>query len=266
MKGKTEKITSNGIFLTAIWVALVFFLFFSKKAISAEECFPKKPVPARFVNDLANIFTTAQRNELENKIGIFSDTNSTQILVITVTDLCGYDKSGFAQQIGEKWGVGNKDFNNGVVILVKPKEIDGKGEAFIASGYGLEGALPDAVCWDIVQNEMIPHFKKKKYFEGVDAAVNIIMGIASGEFKTYEPDRIPEYMSLVVFFLIIAVYVAISFYRYRKYGTITSAGTRGGSVFYGGGGFSGGRSSSWGGSSRSFGGGSFGGGGAGGSW
>ncbi len=266
MKEENKKIVSNRIILRTILVASIFFLFFSLKTVLAKECFPEKPAPARFVNDLANVFTTAQKNELENKIGAFSDTNSTQILVITVSDLCGYDKSSFAQQIGEKWGVGNKDFNNGVVILVKPKEIDGKGEAFIASGYGLEGALPDAICWDIVQNEMIPLFKKKAYFEGVDAAVNIIIGIASGEFKTYEPNRTPQISGLIVFFLIIAIYVALAIYRSRKYGPISSAGRRGGTIFYGGGGFSGGRSSSWGGSSRSFGGGSFGGGGAGGSW
>lgn len=258
-----RNINCKSFYFFALFVT---YFFLSITRVSAQDCFPQKPSPARFVNDYAKIFSAAQISALENKLGSFSDTNSTQILIITVTELCGYDKASFAQQIGELWGVGNKDFNNGVVVLIKPKEVDGKGEAFIASGYGLEGALPDAVCWDIVQNEMIPLFKKKAYYEGVEAAVNILIGIASGEFETYTPDRTPQTSGLIIFILFIVIYVGLAIYRAKKYGGITRTGGYGGStIFWGTVGMRGGSFSS-GGGSRSFGGGSFGGGGAGGSW
>jgi uncharacterized protein len=266
MKNLKRQYFFNALKLFYSFTLFVTFFFLLSGKVFAEDCFPQKPVSARYVNDFAKIFSSTQINSLENKLGSFSDTNSTQIVVITVTNLCGYDKAAFAQQLGEQWGVGSKDFNNGVVVLIKPKEIDGKGEVFIASGYGLEGALPDAVCWDIVQNEMIPFFKKKAYYEGTEAAVNILIGIASGEFETYTPDKTPQTSGLIIFILFIIIYVGLAVYRAKKYGSITSAGGRGGStIFWGAGGMGGGSFSS-GGSSRSFGGGSFGGGGAGGSW
>ena len=111
---------------------------------------PQRPSPPCLVNDLANVFSEEQRQELEQELVAFNDSTSNQIVIVTVNDLAGYDKMTFAQQIGETWGVGQKKQDNGIVILLKPKN-ETKGEVFIAAGYGLEGALPDAICKRIVE-------------------------------------------------------------------------------------------------------------------
>ena len=91
-----------------------------------------------------------QINILECRVVFFNDSTSTQIAIVIVPSLLGYDKSDFAQRLAEKWGIGQKALDNGVLILVKPKTPDSKGEVFIAQGYGLEGAIPDITCGEIV--------------------------------------------------------------------------------------------------------------------
>lgn len=228
---------------------------------------PPKPKPARMVNDYASLLLPSQVRELEERLLHFSRESSNQIVVITLKELDN-DIAAVATEIGEKWGVGGSKFNNGVVILIKPKWGIEDGQAFIATGYGLEGALPDALCRRIVEREMIPHFKKNDYKEGIDAALKVIMEIAQGEysFKEYigEPEGSPIAAILVLLAVVIFV-VAIT----RK-GPPSSGGKGGGfrspvPFIFGApsrGGFRVGGPSGGG----SFGGGRFGGGGAGGRW
>ncbi len=72
-----------------------------------------------------------------------------------VSDLQGYDRSDFAYRVARDWGVGQGDFNNGLLVLVKPKTASSNGQVFIATGYGLEGAIPDIACADIIDREII---------------------------------------------------------------------------------------------------------------
>src|SRR5512133_3334459 len=147
---------------------------------------PQRPQPQRLVNDLASVFTAEQAGQLESTLADFSNKTSNQIVILTVNSLEGIDKSQFAYSVGEQWGVGQSKFDNGVVILIKPKAGNERGETFIATGYGLEGALPDAICKRIVDNEMIPSFGKNDYFGGVSKALNVILPIASGEYTSKE--------------------------------------------------------------------------------
>ena len=143
---------------------------------------PDKPVPARLVNDLAGMLSSDEINRLENKLVAFNDSTSTQIAIVTVTTLNGYDKSDFAQRLGEKWGIGRKKLDNGILVLVKPKTPDSRGEVFITQGYGLEGAIPDLAISDIVNREILPAFSSGDYYGGLDNATNILMSLARGEF------------------------------------------------------------------------------------
>ncbi len=241
---------------------------------------PAKPDPPRLVNDFADVLSPSQEQYLEQKLRKFNDTTSNQIVVVTVKSLNGYDKADFAYQIGEKWGVGQKKFDNGVVVLVKPKygQRD-RGQAFIAVGYGLEPVIPDAIARRIVDNEMIPYFKENNYFKGIDNATNILMKLASGEISEKAYAKSTEgsfFLAILPFLVFIIIFILIRVSNARSYsmnhsgssfwtamfiGSMMSGG-RGHSSGFGGGssGFGGG--SSFGG----FGGGSFGGGGAGGSW
>lgn len=236
---------------------------------------PSRPNPQRLVNDLADVFTSEQVSRLENTLVEFDDSTSNQIVVVTVKDLEGYDASEYATRIGLDWGVGSAQFNNGIVLLVKPKTFDSAGQVFIAVGYGLEGAIPDAYAKRIIENELIPNFRLNDYYAGVEAACDVLMKLASGEISEprgeEEDDALLEiiatllFIGLLIFIFIIAVgqnddnghssgggrrtiYVGPIITSGRSYG--------GGSSF--GGGFGGGFGG--------FGGGSFGGGGAGGSW
>ena len=141
---------------------------------------PPKPDPPRLVNDFAGIFTATQSDELEQRLVAFNDSTSNVICVVTVADLEGYDVSEYAYEIGDKWGVRDKDHNNGIVLLVKPKN-ETSGEVAIQVGYDLEAAIPDITCKRIIEREMIPHFKENDYYGGVTAAIEVLCPLAAGE-------------------------------------------------------------------------------------
>ncbi|MDY0198670.1 MAG: TPM domain-containing protein, partial [Tenuifilaceae bacterium] len=106
---------------------------------------PSPMQPPRLVNDFANILTDAEKSALEAKLRNYYDTTSTQLYIITVGDLQGYDVADYTIKIGEKWGIGQQGKNNGALILVKPRVGNQRGESFIAIGYGLEDVIPDAI-------------------------------------------------------------------------------------------------------------------------
>jgi uncharacterized protein len=243
---------------------------------------PDRPVPPRLVNDFAALLTTEESNRLEQSLVAFNDSTSTQITIVIVPSLGGYDKSDYAQRLGEKWGVGQKGLNNGIIVLVKPKTADSNGEVFISPGYGLEGVIPDITCGEIIDNEMLPAFKKDDYFGGLTNAASTLMSLARGEFtaaqygksarKTSGQD-VPFGVILFIIFIIIALISGRSGgSRNKNIGSgglpfwllMGMMGSGRGSHSGSWGGFSGG--SSGGGGFGGFGGGSFGGGGAGGSW
>jgi uncharacterized protein len=243
---------------------------------------PAKPNPPRLVNDFAGILNQNQVQNLEYQLRYFHDTTSNQIVVVTVKSLNGMDAADFATKLGYQWQVGQKKFDNGIVVLVKPKYGNSRGQAFIAVGYGLEGAIPDATAKMIVENEMISHFKQGDYFGGIQAATRVLEKLASGEIsakgynKTHEGSSpLAALLPFIIFFLI---YLLIRASNARSYslGKGTSFWTAfmlgsmlGGSRSHSGSwnSFSGGSSGSgFGGGFGGFGGGSFGGGGAGGSW
>lgn len=231
---------------------------------------PERPDPPRLVNDLAELFTAGERAQLEHTLVAFNDTTSNQIVVLTVPDLDGQEASAFAYQVGETWKVGQEKFDNGVVILVKPKSANGYGDVFIAVGYGLEGALPDAVCKMIIEQEMIPHFRDNNYFGGVQAALAVIMPVAAGEYAYAGTDETNSWQPLgvllpIIITILFVLFVIIRFEKNNS-GNHHNGGSRGG---FSGGGFGGRGASSGrsaGGFSGGFGGGSFGGGGAGSRW
>ena len=240
---------------------------------------PERPNPPRLVNDLAGILGDCQW--LEDSLERIAMETSNQICVVTMNDFGGYDKAMMAYSIGQEWGVGKKGNNNGVVILIKPKTEDSKGEAFIAPGYGLEGAITDAISTRIVNQEMIPHFKENDYLGGVWAGAQVVRDLATGEYNEEDyaqQDDDSALFALILFILIFAFFMYLAHKSNQNGGgghrnnrdtgtwggpiifTTGSDWNRGGSSWGGGGGWSGG--GGWGG----FGGGSFGGGGGGGSW
>lgn len=225
---------------------------------------PARPNPPRLVNDFADILSNKEENALERKLVAYSDSTSTQICVVTVLSLNGTTSDDFAYQIGEKWGVGTKN-NNGVVILVKPKTADELGDVSIQVGYGMEPYVTDAVNYGIRTKEMIPAFKEGDYYRGIDNAVNAIIGLASGAYKSdkYTGKSSDDFvgMMVVIFALVFVILIISASRKGGNKGGNGSSGRRMGfweGMFLGSMMSRGGRSSgsSWGGSGGSWGGGS----------
>lgn len=251
-----------------IITGILVILFFPLSLLYAQDI-PDPMLPARLVNDFAKIFTDEQYNDLEIVLEAYNDTTSTQIYVVTVPDLQGYDAASYSARLGEKWGVGQKGKNNGLVILIKPKTKNSYGQIFIAPGYGLEPILNDARCGRIIDQYMVPYFQKDDYYTGTKAAIWAIIGYLSGQFRPDEEEGLDN-SGIFLWIFAIVIFVLIVFFasRSNKNGKGGSSGRRGAffpPVFPGG--FGGGRSSGgFGGGFGGGGGGSFGGGGAGRSW
>jgi len=241
--------------------------------------FPEPIQPPRLVNDFAKMFDQANADNLERKLLDFNNQTSTQIYVVTIPTLNGFEPNDFTTRLAEKWKVGVKGKDNGVMILIKPKTTEEKGQVYIAVGYGLESVLTDAQANQIVDIVVLPEFSNGNYIGGINSAVDVIMKITAGEFTAdqYLQKGKPKRGNSMVALIIMIVLFLIIFggrSRMNRHKGIGSGGGlplllllgmmggrgNGGSFggFSSGGGFGGGFGGG--------GGGSFGGGGAGGSW
>lgn len=254
--------------------ALVIFFLLSISAFSQD--IPVRPDPEKLVNNLSTEFpgflSQNEMETLEDKLEGFSRETSNQICIVIIDSLYGFSAADFGERIITGWGVGKKDKNNGVVIVVKPSGGQGQRAVFIATGYGLEGAIPDLTCKKIVDMELLPNFKNGSNYQGLDKASNVLMSLAKGEysFKDYAGNQDGGGFLRIVIGLIILIVMFRFFGMFFRGGRTFSS--RGGGYYgggFGGGGWGGGSSgggSGGGGGWGGFGGGSGGGGGAGGSW
>ena len=239
--------------------------------ITANAVIPDKPNPPRLVNDFVGILSSSERAQLEQKLRTYNDSTSTQITIVIVKTTEPYPIGDFAFQVGRKWGVGQAGKNNGLILAwaTQTRKI------FIAPGYGLEGAIPDAIAKRIITNTIVPAFKQEQYYQGLDQATTEIIQRASGEYKADPDTSTGDGSGTITITLIILGIIIFAIVRRNRGGG--NSGNRGGGwgpVFFptstysgwggsGGGSFGGGSS---GGGFGGFGGGSFGGGGAGGDY
>lgn len=259
--------------------ALVVLVLFTVRANAQN--FPEKP--NRLVNDYTGTLSADEINRLEQKLVAFDDSTSTQIAVVLIKSLNGYDVADYAVRLAEKWGVGGSKNNNGIMVLAA---LDDR-KLTIQTGYGVEGALPDAITARIRVNEINPYFKQGRYYEGLDRGTDAIISYTKGEYKNDEPKKTSNKKSNSPIGIIVFIIIMILIFRSRGGGGRGGSqiiGRRGGaSPFWwmlagsamgrssggGWGGFSGGSGGFGGGGGGGFGGfggGSFGGGGSSGSW
>ena len=140
---------------------------------------PPRPNPPRLVNDLAGLMQPGEADALERKLVAYDDSTSSQIAVVTVNSLDGDEIANYAQQLYESWGIGRKGKNNGILVLVARQER----AARIQTGYGLEGAVPDAIAKRIISNTLAPAFQQNQYYNGLDRATDQLISLAKGEYK-----------------------------------------------------------------------------------
>lgn len=240
------------------------FVLLMPFACRAQFQIPEVPSLQTSVYDYANVLDATEKSNLEQKLLNYADTTSTQIVVVTVKDLKGESAEKVAPEWGHKWGVGQKDKDNGIFILVS---IDDR-EMYIATGYGVQGKLPAGTVGDIIRRYMLPDFKVARYYYALDNGTDAIFAALNGTFKVEELswwDNMGIGTALLILF---GVYVILYFLAWLA-SMLPGNGHGGkGSSRKGGSSFSlgSGKSSRSGGFKGGFGGGGFSGGGAGGSW
>ncbi|MEO8235594.1 MAG: TPM domain-containing protein [Flavobacterium sp.] len=244
--------------------------FFFTQIGFAQFTIPEIPKFQTSVYDYANVLSTEEKSQLEEKLIKYSDSTSTQIVVITIESLKGEDIGILTPKWGQTWGIGGtKQNDNGVVILLAKAER----KIWISAGYGLEDRLTAGIGGEITRNIIIPEFKAGSYYNGLDKGTDAIFDVFKGKYKgTRKGDKdgggIP-----IVFFIIIFIIILVIISRNNKGNgsgigrspslldviILSNLGRSSGGGFGGssGGGFSGG---------GGFGGGGFSGGGSGGSW
>ncbi len=257
---------------------LLFFL--SWNVLLGQFDIPEKPAVETSVYDYTNLLSPSQKTTLEQKLIRYADSTSTQIVVIIIESTKGENINILGANWGHKWGIGQADKDNGVIILLA----EGDRRVGISPGYGVEEYITDAMSKRIVDQRIIPEFRAGDYYGGLNAGADAIIEVLTGQFKEERSFRKSSDFPFgaILPFIIFVVIIIILSARNRRGGgggrrggrkrgldiwdiiilsNMGRGGYRGssgggfGSGGFGGGGFSGG-----------FGGGGFGGGGASGGW
>ncbi len=265
MNRLTQRIAQWGLLVMLVLASMV-------SRADIKSVLPEPSNPPRLVNDFAHFMQPEQIEALERKLRLFNDSTSNQVAIITIPSLEEYDIEEYGNELFRKWKIGQAKKNNGVLLLASKEDRKVK----IEVGYGLEGALPDAICNQIIDLSIVPNFKAGNFYQGFDKATDDIIAATKNEYKA---DAVAGkgggggiFTALFLFLIIMFFIMRLS----RKSRTFMSRrGSRnwddwgGGGPWIGGGGFGGGGwggGSSGGGGFGGFGGGSSGGGGASGSW
>lgn len=248
------------------FLSLVFFIGISFTAFG-QDFLPERPTG--MVNDFADMLSTSEEQRLETKLQNYRDTTTNAFVIATLESLRGYSKEEIATTLFNKWRMWEGDRYNGVLILIAKQEQEIK----IETGYGLEGAIPDAMANRVYADILRPNFRNGEIYGGLDRATDAMIQLAAGEFEgfpenTASGDGIP--IDIIIIFVIL-IFFLISRGKGGKGGRRHSLGSSG-IIFYGGGFGGGGGSFGGSGGGGGFGGfsggGGFGsgGGGAGGGW
>jgi uncharacterized protein len=240
----------------------------------AQDGIPDPKSPPRLVNDFAHMLASDEVQKLEAKLVDFDNTSSVQITIVTVNSLGNMEVSDYAVKLFNKWGIGQKGKENGVLLLVAKEDR----KAWITTGRGTEGVLTDARSGQIFRNQIVPAFKEKQYYKGLSDAADAIIAVTKGEYKNEKPHKDGKGGSPLGGIILIIIIIIIAAIRggggNNRGGRYLSGRGAGdlmtgwilGSLLSGGGRSSGGSWGGGGGGFGGFGGGSSSGGGAGGSW
>ena len=244
---------------------LFFFLLSVQLIVNAQtldkEGIPEVPQPYALVNDFAGLISEDNKQSLEKKLLAFNDSTSNQIYVITVNSIGDYSIEDFALRTARKWKIGQKDKNNGILLLISKndRKVD------IEVGYGLESAVTDYDSKHIIEDILVPAFKQSNYHLGIDMATDRLMGLIQGTYVTEAEKNVP--IPYWVFILIAVVLIFILILVFSGKPGMGPGGTAW--TYSSGGAWSSSGGSSWGSGGGGFGGGSggsFGGGGSSGGW
>ena len=244
----------------------------------AQFTIPEKPSFQTSVYDYANVLSATEKAQLEEKLIRYSDSTTTQIVVITIESLKGEDVSQVATRWGQTWGIGGtaKDDNGVIVLLAKAEK-----KIAINPGYGLEDRLTAGIGGEIIRNIIIPEFRAGSFYNGLDKGTDALIDVFKGKYKGERKKAQKDNGFPILPFIIIIIIILVLLSRNKGGGgnsgnsggggpslldviILSNLGRSGGGGFGGssGGGFGGGG----GGFGGGFGGGGFSGGGSSGGW
>ena len=233
-----------------LWWVLLFSLLASVLVFAA----PQFPALSGRVVDQGNFLSPAAENQISQQLKAHEDATTNQVVVVTLPDLQGYSIEDFGYQLGRHWGIGQKDMDNGALLLVSRAER----KIRIEVGYGLEGTLTDAISSNIINTVITPAFKKGKFEEGIKQGTTAIIDAIGGQYQIKKPAKRKKKPNPFAIIIIIVITIIV-FFPWPPFG----GGGFGRGGYYGGG-F--GRGGGFGGGGFGGGGGGFGGGGASGGW
>jgi len=165
---------------------------------------PEKP--QAYVNDYAHLLSENTRGQIENTLTDFEKATSTQLVVAIFPSLDGESLEDFSIRLAEKWKIGSKKNNNGIILLIFKEDH----KVRIEVGYGLEGALPDIIASQIIRHEITPAFREGNYDQGVSDAVQAIMQATKGEYKaTDQPANDPIQKHSGLLFVLLILYLTL---------------------------------------------------------
>ena len=237
------------------WMVLLFCLLILSTVFSQ----PKIPQLNRYANDFTGTISKSELNKINNELMKFDDVTSNQIVLLIIPSLEGYPLEMFANEVAEKNKIGTKENDNGVLFLV----VKNDRKMRIEVGYGLEGALPDALASSIIRNDVAPYFKSNDYYSGVIAGLTGIIAATRGEYPNTKKRKNNDDGGGFPWGFLVFIIIFLVFGRNKGgLGTLLLLNALGGSGRSSGGGFGGG----FGGGGFGGGGGGFGGGGASGGW
>jgi uncharacterized protein len=249
-------------------VSLVVVAFVGLIALSGNAAEVIPPKPAGYFNDYAGVVSKDAALRFNEQLAQFERETSNQVVVAVFSKMqSDSDVADYTQRVAQTWGVGQKERRNGAVLFVFIQDR----KMFIQVGYGLEGALPDATCFDITEYQIKPHFRAKDYDGGLAVGIDSILKAIKGEYKGSGKTAAENRggagafnFALFAFFVLALIIISR---LVRAMGGYGYSSRRSGPIFFPIGGGGGGWSSGGGGfSGFSGGGGGFGGGGAGSSW
>ena len=205
--------------LLSLKSAVIFFCIFMATTVSAVT-FPDSPKPFRYVNDYTNTLSEKQLDALEAKLVAYGKETSSQIAVVIVPTTGEYEISQYAFELGDKWGIGRKNLNNGVLLLIAKDDR----KLFIAVGQGLQGVLTDALASQIIRNQIRPYFRNEQYAQGIDNGLDYIIAATKGEFaaQAEEENDFGDFVPFIMLALFILIVVMAEMNSRRPYVTPTN--------------------------------------------
>jgi len=160
-------------------ILIVLFLLSSFSFTSFANITDSFPKLSGRVVDNANLLSQSQRDSLTQILKAHEEKTSNQIVVLTLNSLDGYEIADYSYQLGRYWQIGQKDKNNGVLLVIALNDK----KLRIEVGYGLEGALTDKISHEIIEYTLKPKFRASQYYSGIQSAVNKIIQAINGEYK-----------------------------------------------------------------------------------